>query len=202
MIVMNIRQKAFLIDLLEGVPSIAFLIFLRNEAGLELAGWIGSLAALLAFAALYLLNCKSHPVLLGVNLHLLFATPVIIGIDYAGATQLASFLASHAHKGVLLTVCIVGVLETMFMAGGFVGAPDLPKKTITKYSRMMLVVGLTGVCWAFGTEASAFIAVLVSLTAMIGLRNFLLARWQDNNSGAAALFIGLPISGHGSETAV
>lgn len=195
------RQKTLMIDVLESAPSIAFLIFLRNQSGLEMAGWIGSLAALIVFIALYLLNQKPHPVLLGVNLHLLFATPVIIGIDYLGAEWLASLLASHAHKGVLLTVCIVGLLQTVFLKGGFVGHLDLPQKIQTKYSCYLLAVGFIGLSWAFSTETGALLGVLLPLTAMIGLRNFLLARWQDNNSGAGAMYVGMSIDNPGTEPA-
>ncbi len=196
------RQKTLMIDLLESAPSIVFLIFLRNQSGLEIAGWVGCLAALMVFVALYLLNHKPHPVLLGVNLHILLATPVIIGIDYFGAEQLASFLANHAHKGVLLTVFFVGVLQTVFLAGGFIGRLDLPHKIQTKYSCYMLVAGFIGLIWAFGSETGAFLGVLLPLTAMIGLRNFLLARWHDNNSSAGALYVGMPIDNPGTEPAV
>ena len=197
----NTRQKTLMIDILESAPSIAFLIFLRSQFGLEMAGWIGSIAALLVFVALYLLNQKPHPILLGVNLHLLFATPVIVGIDYVGAELLASFLADHAHKGVLLTVFFVGVAQTAFLKGGFVGRLDLPQKIQTKYSYYLLAAGFIGLIWAFGTETGAFLSVLLPLTAMIGLRNFLLARWQDNNAGAGAIYVGMSTDNQGTELA-
>ncbi|MEM8539344.1 MAG: hypothetical protein AAGF25_00180 [Pseudomonadota bacterium] len=195
------RQKTLMIDILESAPSIAFLIFLRSQFGLEMAGWIGCIAALLVFVALYLLNQKPHPILLGVNLHLLFITPAIVGIGYFGAGQFASFLADHAHKGVLLTVLFVGVVQTMFLKGGFVGRVDLPEKIQTRYSFYLLVAGLVGLFWAFGTEKGAFVGVLLPLTAMIGLRNFLLARWQDNNSGAGAIYVGISADNQGTELA-
>jgi hypothetical protein len=192
------RQKEWFTDILEGVPSIAFIALWRGGYGMETAGWAGS--GLAAAVLLYLSSTRtrSHPVLFGINLHILFATPVIIGLFRLGAGDLGALLADHGHRGVLVTVFLVGIGQTLFTSAGLIGSQDLPLLQKRTYSLSLLAVSLAGILWAFGIQNSGFMAVFVPLTVLFGLRRFLLARWHDRNpSGSEAVLLVAPVSDAG-----
>ncbi|WP_330563311.1 hypothetical protein [Roseibium sp. FZY0029] len=88
----NARQQQLLLDLFESLPSIVFILLWRQTSNLELAGWTGCGFAAFVLAGLVLLKARIHPVLIGINLHILLVTPVLVGFYRFGDRALAEFL--------------------------------------------------------------------------------------------------------------
>ncbi|MEM8700817.1 MAG: hypothetical protein AAGF82_03250 [Pseudomonadota bacterium] len=183
---MKSHQQQWLLDILEGLPSVAFLLVWRQTGDLELAGWCGAALALISFVLFFAAKSKMNPVLLGVNLHLFLATPLIVGTFRLGFTDLGAFLAAYAHSAVLLSVFVAGLWLTVFTSRGFIGSADMPVNHMRLYSLVMLAVCASGMIWALSMPESSLVPVIVTLTALIGGRRFLLAR-QADNSGASAI---------------
>ncbi|WP_422037445.1 hypothetical protein [Roseibium sp.] len=200
---MKSHQQQWLQDIFEGLPSVAFLLVWRQSGDLEFAGWCGALLALVSFVLFFVVKSKMNPVLLGVNLHLLLVTPLIVGTFRLGFTDLGAFLADHAHSAVLLSVFVAGLCLTVFTQRGFIGSAGLPSKQRRRYSLMMLAASASGMIWALSRPESSLVPVIVTLTFLIGGRRFLLARQADHSgpSAVAALAV-LPdreLSGTGIE---
>lgn len=197
------QQKRWLTDLLESVPSIVFILIWRQSGDIETAGWVGAAAAFGVLGVLSFLKTPMHPVLMGVNLHILLTTPLIVGLFRAGQTQIAEFMAAHAYGGVLVTVFVVGTVLTAATRRGFSSLSDVPPKTQRRYSVIMLGLCACGAAWAFATSNSRFVPVVVTLTVLIVGRNFLQARMSDTNGSKAGLAAGGLAGGPGgsSETA-
>lgn len=200
---MKSHQKQWLQDIFEGLPSVAFLLVWRQSGDLEFAGWCGAILALIAFVLFYAVKSKMNPVLVGVNLHLLLVTPLIVGTFHLGLTDLGRFLAAYAHSAVLVSVFVAGLCLTVFTSRGFIGSVGLPPKQKRHYSLVMLAVAVLGMVWALSRPESSLVPVIVTLSALIGGRRFLLARQADNSgrSTVAALAV-LPekdLSGSGIE---
>jgi len=184
------RQKMMVRDLLQSAPTALFLLLWRGDVGLELAGWCGSAAALFVLIYCRAVNVPAHPILLGANIHLLLATPVIVGLDRAGAAALSDQLAQYGHPGVLITVWLTGLWLTVFSRAGFVGEDTMPARQRVLYSCALLGVCALGIVWAFVIAEPGVMAVALPFIALIGVRGWLLARWQDRAgcmSGAAFL---------------
>jgi len=181
------KQMQLIFDLLEGLPSIAFILLWRQTGDLEVAGWIGSGLAFAVFAVFGLLKGRMHPVLLGVNCHILLVTPLIVGMFGFGDRDLAVAMTSHAYGAVLLTVASVGVLLTLFTRAGFAGVPGLPKRDRLRLSLLMICVSVAGAGWAFAVPDNSLPPVVTTLTLLIVGRRFLLARWSDGSAGSLVL---------------
>ncbi|MEO1111989.1 MAG: hypothetical protein AAFY05_06635 [Pseudomonadota bacterium] len=183
---MKSHQQQWLLDIFEGLPSVAFLLVWRQSGDLEFAGWCGAALALISFVLFLAVKSKMNPVLLGVNLHLLIVTPLIVGTFQLGFTDLGALLAAYAHSAVLLSVFVAGLCLTVFTKRGFIGSAGLPALQKRRYCLVMLAVSASGMMWAMSTPESSLVPVIVTLTALIGGRRFLLAR-QADNSGASAI---------------
>jgi|GEM_PF-1354175 len=189
------HQKQWIADLLEGLPSIVFILLWRQGGDLETAGWAGSALALGVFVVFGVLKVGMHPVLLGVNLHILVATPLIVGLYQSGHGTIADLLAGYSHGGVLLTVLLAGIGQAVFRKGGYVGFMEIPVRSQRRISLLMLVISGFGAVWALSTPDSSFVPVLVTLTVLIVGRRFLLARWADRRSSEGAVILGaFPVS--------
>ena len=143
-----------------------------------------------------------NPVLLGVTLHLLLVTPLSVGTFRSSLPDLGAFLAAYAHSAVLLSVFVAGLWLTVFTRRGFIGSAEMPAKHRRRYSLVMLAICACGMIWALSRPDSSLVPVIVTLTALIGGRRFLLARQADNSSSSAATLGVLPdreFSGTGIE---
>ncbi|WP_460080244.1 hypothetical protein [Roseibium sp. LAB1] len=181
------QQKQLLLDLLESLPSIVFILLWRQTGDLELAGWSGCGLAVLVLAAFGLLGAQMHTVLLGVNLHILLVTPLLDALSRFGDASLARFLIAYSYSAVLLTVTITGGVLTLFSRGGFAGVPGLPGPVRLRMSVLMLAVSMAGTMWAFWTPDNSVLPVVVTLSLLIGGRRFLLARLSDKSSNGLML---------------
>jgi len=183
----NSNQSRLLFDLVEGLPSIVFIVLWRQAGDLELAGWAGCGVALASFL-LFRAKCQAmHPVLLGVNCHLLMATPLIVGMYSYGDKDAAALLAIHGHGAVLLTVTVVGILLTLFTRAGFVGMSELSVTTGRRLSLLMIAVSAVGAAWALLTPENSLLTVIATLSVLIAGRRFLLARALDKSGTAPIL---------------
>lgn len=138
------RQTRIILEVLEGLPSIAFILTWRQSGDLELAGWIGCGLAFAVLAVFRILKGRMHPVLLGVNCHMLVVTPLIVGMFRFGDRSIAELLVPYSHGAVLLTVTLVGVALTLFTPAGFAGVPELAARLRTRLSLSMICVSAAG----------------------------------------------------------
>lgn len=184
------KQKRFITDLLEGLPSIVFILLWRQSGDLEAAGWAGSLAALCVLGLMLYLKTKPHPVLVGVNIHILLASPVIVGLFRFGDIEVARFLSAHAYPAVLLTVLLTGIWQTLFSSKRFSALDDVSDAVQLRFSLALMVVCALGAVWALATPGSSFVPVVGTLTALIVGRNFLQARFSDKNGTGSLVVAG------------
>lgn len=190
-------QRQWLADALESAPSFVFLALLKTGVDLETAGWIGAglaAAVLLGFRALRL---RFNPILLGINVHLLLVTPVIVAVFWLGAARLGDTLTRYSYEGVLLTILVTGAALTLLSEEGFMGEPGLPASSVRPYSAVLLLAALAGLLWALFQGGSALTGVGLPIVALFALRRFLLARSLDGSglggvavAGGAASFTG------------
>lgn len=173
------RQREWLTDVLESVPSIVFLALWRGGAGGEPAGWIGSALAGALLLGFRLYRVPYNPVLLGVNLHLLAITPLIVGLFRLGAPDVGRIVLSAADSAVVISVFLVGCALTTVARRGFVGVDGLPPDRRRRYSLLLLALAAAAVPWSFANAGSTLLAVGAPLMALFGLRRYLIARWRD-----------------------
>lgn len=181
------QQRQLALDLLEGLPSIGFVLLWRQTGDLEFAGWLGSSLALAVFIVFKVLKGHMHPVLLGVNCHILFITPLIMGLYSIGADAVADLIVPNAYGAVLATVTVVGVVLTVFSRGGFAGTEKIDEARRHRLSLLMIAVSTTGTAWALAVPNEALLPVVATLTLLIVGRRFLLARWSDDAAHLPAL---------------
>jgi len=181
------QQKRWLTDLLEGVPSVVFIVLWRQSGDLETAGWVGAGTALAILSLLVWMRTRMHSVLVGVNAHILLATPLIVGLFRIGQTDLAKVLASHAYPGVLVTVFVAGGIQTLVSGNGFSALERVSQSTQRRYSLGMLVICGLGAVWALVASGNPLVPVVATLTVLIVGRNFLQARLSDRNGAGAAV---------------
>lgn len=184
------NQKRWLTDLLEGLPSIIFILLWRQSGDIEMAGWIGTYAAFGVLGLLFFMKTPMNPVLMGVNIHMVLATPLIVGLFRIGQTDIARFLAANAHAGVLVTVFAVGVVLTFYSKRGFSNLANVSVSKQRLYSLVLLGICGAGAIWGLTTEGSSFVPVVATLTVMFLGRNFLQARLSDKNGAGAGLVVG------------
>jgi hypothetical protein len=175
-------QREWLTDILESMPSLAFLALWRSSIDLEAAGWIG--AALAASVLIGFRACKVrfNPILLGINIHLLVATPLIVAVFHLGAPALGKTLVAYSHKGVLVTIFVIGRALTLLSREGFMGFGGLSRSSVTTYSMVLLVASLAAIAWAFSYSGGAIVGIALPVMILFGLRRLLIARWRDGNS--------------------
>jgi hypothetical protein len=183
----NARQKQLLLDLFESLPSIVFILLWRQTSDLELAGWTGCGLAAFVLAGFVLLKARMHPVVLGINLHILLVTPVLVGFFRFGDRALAEFLTGYSYSAVLLTVTVTGGVLTLFSRSGFVGVPGLPRYQRNRLSLLMLAVSLAGAVWACWAPDNSIFPVVATLTLLIGGRRFLIAGLSEKSANGVML---------------
>lgn len=174
------QQREWVTGILESLPSVTFLALWRGDlVGLEAAGWTGCGLAAAVLLALRLRRTPFDPILLGINLHMLVITPLVVGLFHAGQPALAGTLVDTAQTGVLVAILAVGAALTLFAPRGFVGIAGLPTGARRGYSLLLLAVAGAAVPWSLAHAGSALMSIGVPLMALFGLRRYLVARWQD-----------------------
>ena len=180
------QQKEWLKGALESAPSVAFLALWQGQAGLEAAGWTGAALAAAVLVGFRHYRVAYNPILLGINIHLLLATPVIVALFRLGLPDLGRTLVGHAHRGVLVTVFLVGCTLTLLSERGFIGLSGLPVAKREAYSAVLLAASAATIVWSFvfASRSGTLVAIAVPFMALFGLRRFLIARWHDRSHEA------------------
>jgi hypothetical protein len=184
---MQTQQKRWLTDLMEGVPSIVFILLWRQSGDLVFAGWVGSTLCLMVLGALIGMKVRMHPILMGVNIHILLATPLIVGLFRLGFDGVGDVLAEYAYGGVLVTVFAVGFAQMLFSRSRFAALENVTDRVQLVFSAVLLAFCAFGAVWALLTPGSRFVPVVVTIAALIIGRNFLQARLSDKSAGAGVL---------------
>lgn len=185
------RQREWLTDILESAPSIVFLTLWRSDVDIELAGWTGVGLAAIVLLGFRLSRVHFNPILLGINVHLLIITPLIVTVSQMGALDFAGALIASSERGVLATVFIVGCALTAFSRRGFIGTDDLSTANRWGYSSVLLVAAAAAMVWAFTYTGNTLLAIAIPMMGLFGLRRLLVARWLDrSNRTDSSLAIG------------
>ena len=143
------RHKEWLTDILESAPSIIFLALWRSDVDMELAGWIGVALAAATLIGLRLFRIPYNPILLGINVHLVVITPLIVTAYGLGSAEFARALVAGSERSVLVTVFVVGCALTAFSRRGFVGQDNLPATSRWIYSSILLAALAAAIVWSF-----------------------------------------------------
>lgn len=173
-------QGQWLTDISESVPSFAFLALLRSNVDLQTAGWIGLALAGAILLIFPLCKVRFNPILLGINVHLLLVTPVIVAVFHLGASEFGAMLTHHSYHGVLLTIFVVGLGLTLFSREGFIGQGGLSHSTNRKYSAILLIASLFAIAWSFLYSHGPLLGVALPTIALFALRRLLIARSIDS----------------------
>lgn len=186
------RQKEWLTGAIESAPPVAFLALWQSQAGLEAAGWTGAALAAAVLIGFRHYRVPYNPILLGVNTHLLLATPVIVALFRLGAPDLGRTLVGYSHRGVLVTVFLVGCALTLVSQRGFLGLSGLPAAKRQACSAILLAASAATILWSFvfAAGSNTLLTIAVPLMALFGLRRFLIARWHDRSHEADGFVVG------------
>ena len=195
-------QRAWLSDVLEGTPSLVFFALWRSGVGLEIAGWIGAFLAACVLVGFSWAKMRFNPIMLGINLHLLMVTPLIVAVLALGFSDAGTFMTAHSYKAVMITICVVGCALTIWGRGGFVGCPALPRMQARFYSLVLVAASIAATAWAFTASGGALVSVALPIMGLFALRRFLLARGLDEGGrvgGLAAAAGGASLAYDGSD---
>jgi hypothetical protein len=173
------RQREWLRGILEGAPSILFLLLLQNHFDMRIAGWTGAALAALVLVGFGVVRVPQNPIALGINMHLLVITPLIVVLFYVGAQDSGRMLFGFAYRGVLVTIFVVGCVLTASSRRGFIGVERLPPARRWSYSLILLAATAAAVAWSFTYNGPASFAVAIPIMALFGLQRLLIARWLD-----------------------
>jgi hypothetical protein len=175
-------QREWAIDILEAAPSIIFLALWRAGLDMQLAGWTGAALAAIQLIGFYRFRIPDNPLMLGINVHLLIITPLIMASLAIGAREFSDALVVHSYRCVLVTVFVVGCALTLSSRRGFIGVDGLSKAGRWRKSAILLVASAVAVLWAFFNTGSASFAVALPMIGLFALRRFLIARTLDNST--------------------
>jgi hypothetical protein len=141
------RQREWATDIVESLPSILFLALSQSGVDLKFTGWCSAAAAAIVLVGFRSCRQPFNPIVLGINIHLLIITPLIVGVFHFGAYGLGKTLLAFSHRGVLITVFAVGCALTLLSSRGFVGIAGLPDLKRRAYSLVLLAVSAASVAW-------------------------------------------------------
>lgn len=171
-------------SLLEMAPSFGFLAILRVGNDAQTAGWVGTALAAAVLMTFGLRNKRFNPILLGINIHLLVITPLIVMVFYAGALEAGRTLVAYAHQAVLVTIFATGLVLTLGFRDGFLAHEGLSRRSAMVASTILLAASLGAIVWTFASAQGVVIGIALPIMALFALRRLLLARWQSRNGPA------------------
>ena len=188
------RQREWVTDILEGAPSILFLALWQSNVDIRFAGWGAAALAAMVLIGFRFFRVSHNPIVLGINVHLLIITPLIVALFYLGAQELGRMLFAFSHRGVLVTIFLVGCALTAFSRNGFIGIKGLPNPRRLAYSFVLLAASIAAIAWSFTYNGAALVAIAIPMMSLFGLRRLLIARWLDRNERSDGLFAIAPSS--------
>lgn len=166
---MQLRAREWFVDVVESIPSLVFVALLRLGVELEMAGWIGAALAATVLIGLPTLGARYNPILLGINVHLLAVTPLIVAVFRLGAAELGETLTHYSYQGVLVTIFVVGLVLTLSSRQGFVGTEGSPS-IVRRQSFVLLIATLSAIGWAFAWGGDAIVGVALPIIGLFVLR--------------------------------
>lgn len=175
-------QRAWATDIVEAIPSVVFLALWRSDMDMQLAGWIGAALAAIQLIGFRYFRLQYNPIMLGINIHLLIITPLIMAAFTAGAREFSDMLVAHSYRGVLITVFLVGCGLTLVSPKGFIGIDNLSRTDCWKNSGILLAASAVAIAWAFNYTGGTLLAVGAPMIGLFGLRRFLVARTIDGSN--------------------
>ena len=186
------RQREWLIGALEGVPSIVFLALWRSGIDLQIAGWTGSILAAALLIGFRRYSQPNDTIVLGINLHLLIATPLIEAVYRLGGTDLALALIAAAQSGLLVSILAVGAAQTVLSPRGYIGDTALAPRRRRLYSLALLAATAAAAAWSLANHGNPLLAFALPLMALFALRRFLIARARDRSDNPAPTLAATP----------
>ena len=188
------RQREWLTDIVEGAPSILFLALWQSDVDIRFTGWAAAALAATVLIGFRLFRVSYNPIMLGVNIHLLIITPLIVTLFYLGANGWGRVLFAFSHRAVLVTIFLVGCTLTVFSRRGFIGIEGLPDPRRLTYSLVLLAASIAAIAWTFTYKGVPVVAIAIPLMALFGVRRLLVARWHDRNDRSEAVLVVGPAS--------
>ncbi len=165
---------------------------------MELAGWIGVALAAATLIGLRLFRIPYNPILLGINVHLVVITPLIVTAYGLGLAEFARALVAGSERSVLVTVFAVGCALTAFSRRGFVGQDNLPATSRWIYSSILLAALAAAIVWSFTYAGGTLLAVGLPMMGLFALRRLIVARWLGRahpaGSGSKATAAGFALA--------
>lgn len=172
------QQRDILKDLAENLPALAFIAIWQSGSGLLLAGWTGCILAAIVLAGFRLKRIAADPIVLGTNIHILLATPLITGIDAFGFAYLADSLAGNAYAGVFITIFCTGLVLLIAGRSLLRTAPG-GSRDRTVSILLLAAIALAGI-WAFTYEGPPLLQVAFPIMAIFLARRMIVAGQQDD----------------------
>jgi hypothetical protein len=161
----------------------------QSHFDIRVAGWAGAALAAIVVVGFSVLRMHQNPIALGVNIHLLIITPLIVLVFYLGAQDTGRMLFASAYRGTLVTIFLVGCALTAFSRRGFIGIEGLPTIRRWSYSLILLAASAITIAWSFSSARPTSIAIAIPIMALFGLHRLLVARWLDGSGQSNALFL-------------
>lgn len=157
----------------EAAPSVIFLLFWRSGQDAQMSGWVGCGLAAALIITFLVRRLRFHPIMLGINVHLLLAAPLITAtFEFAGA-EAGRFLVEYAETGVLVMVFLTGAALTLFTRGGFLGEPEVAWRYNWRLSLLMLICLAGMIPLSIRAAHLPVVGVAGPLIVMFLLRNYL-----------------------------
>ncbi len=196
------HQKRLLLGTFENLPGLGFLVLSRATGDLRLAGWIGTVLAAAACCAYAKRIMPPHPVLLGINLFMVAITPLIELLHLSGNGAEANALIGNLDSLVLGSIFVTGVVLTLIGKNGFlVHQADTPRQ-MRIYSAALLAVCATGIVWSLIMGDNHLVSLVVPLSLLFGLQQYLSAGASDRQSRGSAILAAPAITEPSTDTAI
>lgn len=169
----------FAYGLLENLPTIVFVGLWNAGAGLQVAGWSASLAAILVLSAFVRLGRRPDTILLGINVNFAMTAPIIASLFLVGQTELARWFLGHVEAGAIATVFLTGICLTICSARGFVGSDAGSTSDRRRYSLLLLTLSAAAVAWSAAHIGAHWMSIVLPLVVLFAARRFLVAQMTD-----------------------
>ena len=193
------RQSEMLKNIGESAPALVFVAFWQAGWGMDLAGWTASGVAAVVLAVFWIRKVSPDPICLGINLHILLITPVIVGMIAAGYAEMGQTLAAFAYPAVFATMFLTGLI-TILLGRSLVRGSS--RATAFRGGNLaLLALMVAGGIWAMTYEGAPLLQVALPVMGLFLTRRYLLARSADRSEGSHAVLISGSAGGFAAEPA-
>jgi hypothetical protein len=183
------QQKQLLLDILENLPGLSFLVLSRATDDLRMTGWIGTLLAALVCLAYLRKLMRPHPILLGINLFMVAITPLIEGLFLVGHGNIADTMIGNIDSLVLGSVFATGLCLTFFSPRGFLSYEPETVPQMRKHSAVLLTVSAASFVWSLLAGGNHLVTLAVPLMVLFGLLQLLRAGAMDRQSSSGTVLV-------------